>query len=111
MRTFILTGEHLALISRLHFEWASEGAGWGIPQVNAKRPFGNGDVAADVIRILGWEIPPGKDDVLRDRAFSMLKETVIALSIVCRMVACGRPVATGLYQQTDEYDSAPWVPS
>lgn len=103
MKEFILTPEHLALIGQLRIDGRPE-----IPQIDEKRPFGGGDFLADVIRLLGWEIPPGKDDVLRDRAIAILKETAIALQIVCLRTGREGGIPLGLYRQRKEGDRLSW---
>lgn len=54
--TFTLCVEHLQLAARFNVRWESEAdteSGYGVPQVDGKRPYGNSDVAADLVEILG----------------------------------------------------------
>lgn len=88
MKEFILTPEHLALIGQLHIDGRPE-----IPQIDEKRPFGSGDFLADV---------------LRDRAIAILKETAIALQIVCLRTGREGGIPLGLYRQRKEGDRLSW---
>ncbi len=49
MKTFTLTAEHIALLRHLAV-YSDHGA----PQIDAKRPYGNGDYLPDICRIVGW---------------------------------------------------------
>jgi hypothetical protein len=81
-----LTDEHTRLAGRLVIRWQDD-IEWGGPEVDAKRPFGNGDMPGDVAEILGWEAQ-GDDGELtqaqRDRAeqlhFEMGYVLVVALN-------------------------------
>lgn len=51
----IITNDHLALLSRLTFDWDDE-CEWGAVSSDPKRPFGNSGVERDVSEILGREV-------------------------------------------------------
>lgn len=106
---FRLTHEHLVLVRHLNIEEPfGQRDGWAYPpQVSNKRPFGNGDAAADVIRILKWSVPPGKDDEIRDQAVLKVRELAAALQIVCCQAGCDT-IRPGLYERMHEADSRSW---
>lgn len=67
IQSFTLTREHLTLARGLLVDWASfrgEPDEHGIPQFNAKRPYGNSYVAGDIIEALGWDYPDEDDESL-----------------------------------------------
>lgn len=95
-RTFVLTEQHLLLLSRAYVTW--QDCETGAPEINPKRPYGNSDVAGDVAEILGWEVPDEDDqdalDALEDRAMNIHRETQTALQVVLT----ARSFEPGLYE-------------
>jgi len=89
-RRFELKDEHLALLTRANIGW--QDAETGAPEIDPKRPYGNSDVAGDVMEILGWEnqVCPNCDypldvensDQTRTKAMQIHRETQMALEIV-----------------------------
>ena len=82
---FTLTADHIKLLRHANVGW--DGVEWGAPEIDPKRPFGNGDMWKDVARILGW--PPvegdeGDDDFYAyyDEARAIHGELGTALQIV-----------------------------
>jgi hypothetical protein len=53
--TFYVKEEHLKLLRRLNIKWMEIGSAYGVPQIDAKRPYGNSDVMRDLCGILGYE--------------------------------------------------------
>ncbi len=50
--TFVFTRAHEKLIRSMRVGW--QYTEFGAPEIDPKRPYSNGDVEADVCRILGW---------------------------------------------------------
>lgn len=48
-----MTGDHLALIARMHVGWC--GDEFGAPEIDPKRPYGNSDVVYDIVEIIGLD--------------------------------------------------------
>lgn len=107
MPEFRLTEDHLRLLRRARVVW--NGDEYGAPGLCPKRPFGNSDVAADILAIPGW-VDPGPDDPvgqeLRDLARELHRELKTALQIVLRFA--GIEVEPGLYRQRREGDRLSW---
>jgi len=103
VREFTVTDEHLRLLRRAYVSW-DPGEYYGAPGINAKRPYGNSDVYADIARILGvpdeeWDEEEGAP--LPDTAWRFARlhaETGIALQIA---LATGE-FRTGRYVRDDE---------
>jgi hypothetical protein len=81
---FTLTEDHLKLFRQMNVGWQE--CEYGAPEIDPKRPYGNGDVEADIIATLGWpwdrgeyEEPPKS---LRQRAAAIHKEMETALQVV-----------------------------
>jgi hypothetical protein len=93
LATFILTTEHLTLARGLYVEWHSfrgERDEYGVPAIGSKRPYGNSDVAGDVIEALGWECPDPDDedcdeaeyDRVRAKAWAIHREMEMAMEVI-----------------------------
>lgn len=102
MAQFRLTGDHLKLLRQANVGWQQCEA--GAPEIDPKRPYGNGQVERDVAAILGWPVPdvyePGQIVEyanFQERCFKIHRETETALQIV---LSCGA-FETGLYRRTD----------
>jgi len=82
---FVLTSDHLTLLRHANVTWSAQE--WGGPQIDPKRPFGNGDLWRDVARILGWPAaadPEAEDGFYAhyDAAKALYGELLTALEIV-----------------------------
>ena len=51
---FTVTEEHVKLLRAANVSW--NGIEWGAPTIDGKRPYGNGDLLADLTRILGGDL-------------------------------------------------------
>jgi hypothetical protein len=112
---FTVTVQHLVLLSSMYVEWSRIET--GAPAINPKRPYGNSDVAFDILQLLGVE-PVSRDEPSRywplgypnysedqeEWAIRMHRETEYALQICLRMGA----FETGTYRRTDKYDIRSW---
>lgn len=106
MREFRLSRDHITLAAHMHVRWGPDRHPWGAPEVNQKRPYGNGDPAADVIRILGWKVGEVHDDELRDRAEELHEQMETAVQVILRNAGTVKP---GLYHQVNPHDPRSWV--
>lgn len=81
-QTFELLTEHVKLLRAFNVTWYEIET--GAPSIDGKRPYGNSNVAADVIELMGWQSDP--DDVTprqdRARAMQLHEETKTALQVV-----------------------------
>jgi hypothetical protein len=93
LATFTLTTEHLTLARGLYVEWHSfrgERDEYGVPAIGSKRPYGNSDVAGDVIDALGWDCPdPDDEDCdeaeyerVRAKAWAIHREMEMAMELL-----------------------------
>lgn len=102
---FTLTEEHVKLFRRIQIGW--QYCETGAPEVDPKRPYGNSDVASDVIEILGWPKPPLDEDeekgpawdAIHARALAVHYETHVALSVIL----CRSSFEPGTYVRSDRY--------
>lgn len=101
---FYLTTKHIKLLQSMHVSWQNAEA--GAPAIDPKRPYGNSDVARDVLEILGNKPDEEGDyvDSLRQAAMRLHADTKTALQIVLVMGA----FAPGEYVKTDRYDDRSW---
>lgn len=80
---FELTEEHIKLLRHMNVSWGREE--FGAPEIDPKRPYGNGDVYSDIARIL-WDIDARPDDIYEPRLVNLMgrlhQQTRIALQIV-----------------------------
>ncbi len=80
---FILTEQHIKLLSAAYVSW--EHCEFGAPSIDCKRPYGNGDVFEDMAGILGIEITDSFPTPLDEKIlFQLHKELKTALQIVLR---------------------------
>lgn len=104
---FTVTKDHLRLIRHMHIDWNGDES--GAPTVDPKRPYGNSDVALDVIDVLGWTAMMDPDDwdvrpEQRDKAMALHRATATALQIVL----CTGKFEPGTYVQTERYRALSW---
>lgn len=101
--SFNLTHEHLTLLRNANVAW--EDGECGAPAVDTKRPYGNGDVAKDVARLLEWTWD-GEDmsDAMVERAERLHSETALALQIC---LSLGQFKA-GRYERAAGYGEREW---
>ena len=97
---FVLTADHLTLLRHANLTWSAQE--WGGPQIDPKRPFGNGDLWRDVARILGWPAaadPEAEDGFYAhyDAAGAVYGELLTALEVVLETLSFqpGRYVRDG----------------
>lgn len=112
---FVMTDDHVKMLSRLRVDWRDE-AYLGAPAVDAKRPYGSGDVLRDIAKIVGIEPTNGEAmrengdmphfaKVDRDRMLQLHREMEYAVQIV---LATGSK-APGTYRISVPYNSTSWV--
>lgn len=59
VKHFDLLPEHVALLRAANVRWHE--MEWGAPEIDGKRPYGNGDLTNDIANILGWEFLDTED--------------------------------------------------
>jgi hypothetical protein len=80
MSKFKLTDNHIKLLKNSYVGWNA--CETGAASIDCKRPYGNGDVSGDVIRLLFGDIPEQAVEALYDYAMQLHAETEHALAIV-----------------------------
>lgn len=101
--SFNLTHDHLTLLRNANVVW--EPGDCGAPAVDAKRPYGNGDVAKDVARLLEWTWDGEEmSDAMVERAERLHSETALALQI-CLSLGTFK---TGRYERAPGYGEREW---
>jgi hypothetical protein len=95
---FLLTEEHIELLSRAYVNW--QNCETGAPEIDPKRPYGNSSVALDVCEILEL----AENDKNEEIALNIHRETAQALQIIL----ITQQFLPGLYEKQDEYDSRSW---
>lgn len=123
---FRITKEHLALVHRMYFDW-NDNAYDGAPAVGLKRPYGNSDVTADVLEIVGHvngmtdldiqdkavfdregelrfiDLPDGRRITAED-LMRLHRETELVLQISTYLLK----FETGLYRKPESYNRRKW---
>lgn len=82
---FEIRPEHLKLLRAANVTWYEIET--GAPAIDGKRPYGNSDVAHDVIDLMGWwddpdDVTPRQEREDRANALRLHEETKTALQIV-----------------------------
>jgi hypothetical protein len=107
METFVLTKDHIKLLTRAFVRWND--CETGAPEIDPKRPYGNSFVAGDVAEIIGINLPDYEtsetafDDVC-DEMMNIHFETKTALQIILTT----KSFKPGKYQKRDPYDATSW---
>lgn len=101
--SFMLTQEHLTLLRNANVTW--DDGECGAPVVDPKRPYGNGNVAKDVARLLEWTMDGDEmSDAMAERAERLHSETALALQ-VCLSLGTFK---TGRYERAGGYGEREW---
>lgn len=92
-KTFTLHEDHITLLRKMYVGW--QYCETGAPEIDPKRPYGNGDVARDIIEMLDWKDLDNMEDEesddfyesdeyeeLRYQAMTLHEQTEIALQII-----------------------------
>ena len=103
-QTFVLTQDHLTLLGSAFVGW--QDCETGAPEIDPKRPYGNGSVSTDVAELLGRTVdtcphcaePIGEDN--DDEMMRIHRETEGALAVVLSMATRGQIVVPGPYVAT-----------
>ena len=101
---FEVTSDHIKLLKRMNFRNEIV-LDMNLPALDAKRPFGNSDVIADVLEIIG-AIPEGENfhdwiielsseefDAVRKRVFGLIDQLPTVLMILTQNLA----ITEGIY--------------
>lgn len=81
MQYFTITEQHLKLLQRMNVDW--NGAYYGAPTIDVKRPYGNGDAVDDILGILdmGRLVLDETYPMVLDGILKLHQETKLALQI------------------------------
>jgi hypothetical protein len=97
-----ITESHIKLLKNMIVSW--NGVEFGAPTIDPKRPYGNGDVVEDILRILG--IPyDGENEALENFARQLHDEMENALQI---FLLHGE-MKPGVYEKESQYQVKSWV--
>ena len=83
---FTLTEQHIKLLTSMYVGW--QHCEHGAPEIDPKRPYGNGDVVNDIAELLGIEAyrlnedDSQYDEELYDKLDALHRETETALQVV-----------------------------
>jgi len=98
---FTVTPDHLILLRNLSIRW--QDCEQGAPEVDPKRPYGNGDYKGDVARLLGWDVDDnGLTRAQEDEAHALHHEMHFVVGI-----ACANP-GVSLFGAWARRDYGPW---
>jgi hypothetical protein len=103
---FTVTDEHLKLLKAMNVEW--NGAEWGAPSIDPKRPYGGGGLRQSMWQVLGgfgyddWDqnhdlpkdVTPMQWDAMVERYDKLHREMETVLQIFLRVGVAG----PGLYE-------------
>jgi len=112
-REFTMTEEHVKLVRAFIIEDEHSEYETGAPWVDPKRPYGNSDVAGDVLEMLGWigadedgyfGGSERSDEMWREKALTIHRETQVALQIILNLGT----FESGNYRRLEQYDSHTW---
>lgn len=92
---FILKKGHLDLARAMHVRW--QGGDIGAPEIDFKRPYGNGFIPADVAEILGLQWPnDDESDQFEMAMMAIHREMVTVLQIL--LGSAGEAIVPGVYR-------------
>ena len=108
---FEVTENHIKLAKRMYWEWNDNGYE-GAPAVGLKRPYGNSDVAYDVVDICGlptitdrWGEMSFTEEVAQE-AMELHREMDTVMQILT--VHADEGLKPGMYVKTSTYNSLSW---
>ncbi len=80
--TFTLTADHITLLTNVYVGWSN--CEYGAPEIDPKRPYGNGCVEHDIASLLQWPVDDdeGPSQEQRQRASVIHAETQNALQVI-----------------------------
>lgn len=101
LERFEVTADHLKLLRQMRVGW--QDCEFGAPEIDPKRPYGNGDVLNDVAYIVfGHEgYDPEVDEADEERLHRLHRDTETVLQIV---LSTGT-MEPGIYELTARYSS------
>lgn len=109
--TFEVTEEHLNLLAEAEWEY-DDSMYYGAPEMNLKRPYGNGDVVRDICETIGekpFESYEGEKYWSKEqfeKAMKLHHELPVVLAIICQT----RLVKPGTYKTCEDFGRK-WEPA
>lgn len=97
-KKFILTDKHIKLMRAMCVDWQG-GSSLGAPEINAKRPYGNSSIEADIHELLTGEKDYELTEKQRDEYAALHMQTGLALEILLQLGT----VHPGTYISKDDY--------
>lgn len=94
---FTVTGEHLKLAKQMNVGW--QDCKYGAPEIDPKRPYGNGNVALGIAEILGWKV--GDEDELTEEQERRAREIHKQMATVLQIGLQVGEFRDGLYKNTN----------
>ncbi|HEY0280008.1 MAG TPA: hypothetical protein VGC32_17220 [Solirubrobacterales bacterium] len=88
---------HVALLRHANVRWSE--MEWGAPEIDGKRPYGNGDLPGDIAKIIGLDIGGEMDEATRADLLALHAETETALQVI---LASGS-FTPGFYRTSGRY--------
>jgi len=73
----------------------------GAPQIDPKRPYGNGDVVADVADIIGIEMPDDEDDEKYCSVADEMYSLHLDMETVLQIIVDTMQIKEGKYSRDD----------
>lgn len=108
MKRIRVTEDHIKLLKKMFVSWND--AEFGAPEIDPKRPYGNGDVFEDIAEILEWELPDEYEEreyeAFEKKARKIHEEMEHVLQISLLFVEEGLEI--GVYEKEDDYDDHSW---
>jgi phosphoserine phosphatase len=101
-RTFILTDEHVTLLRHLNVDSVVDRA----PQIDSRRPYGNGDYIKDMAELLGVEMIETWDEemVILKKDGERLEKLHQSLGWALQVVLASGSFTPGVYKTTGRYE-------
>jgi hypothetical protein len=101
MKIFKFTEDHIKLLKRMYVGWQDDE--YGAPEIDPKRPYGNSQVEADMVDILG-------DEWCAEKDAEYLKELHRGTQTALQIVLVTGKMEAGTYVKNDPYDGTSWRP-
>lgn len=103
-KNFVVTEDHIKLLQNVYFSY-DDYTEFGAPEVNPKRPYGNGDVYGDIGEILGWEKEELESEYYDEYTYSDDQRTEM-LKLHKEMTIVLQILTKNLFIEVGEYEAS-----
>jgi len=103
---FNIFSDHVKLLTEMNVEWNGE---LGAPAISSKRPYGNSNIAGDIIRILEWKEPTDELAEYEDLEAKAIQIHLQMETVLQILLLNPFGIKVGPYKKRDEYDNKSWV--